>query len=295
MKSLRALINEIDQFLDFAQRNKLSTIVCRWLLVLLVPVTFCTIAVVVFWSNIDKKSLLFKVSPLFLVFDDGHDTWYANVIIYGKLALEIGSHSVLLFLTGTIYVYFVNSLSLAFELLCNKVEHWLSSMKSVRKVDIGDIFEMRKTLQSLFEQFNQLMDIVPVTWCSIMFAITTGYIVFNIQHKKSQRMLEYVSEFLFLLSFSGYFGIVIYHVSNVIDQMALRRDRLLTTLNEANCGNYVNQEQLNQIKVTINSLQLKLTGCKLFNVNRSMLLNMAGSLLTFCVLFVQLTGVSLSQ
>ena len=134
-------------------------------------------------------------------------------------------------------------------------------------------------------EFNAILKLYPTMWLLSILLQTSGYIVLFREEVINWTLL--VTEWI-LLGMQAFtctltIAIVVYRNSQLDEQISTLRKRITTV-----AGDRLSNGHL----MLINELErpLVLTGCGQFEIKSSLLVSFFGSMITFSVLFVQLTG-----
>ena len=190
------------------------------------------------------------------------------------------------FLTGVLYL---TSLSMVSEVTKSYFEACVQTTNST------DMILKADQLLSMYEDFGRLFGSFSVTWCTLIYVQMCGVIVGAVQlstsRDSSQTPTNWISDLIGLASNTGYITMILWLAARKVDYIRDEKQKLIRRLSLLSVDN---RSVLNFIQA-IDTIDFELTGSGLFKIEPTMFLNMYGSLITFSVLFAQLTGANIAD
>lgn len=251
------------------KRMQLDNTIKRYVLLLIMPITTYCLALTMFAVKYPQE-----VIAKYLAFAFNIDEINVIAATMGVLLLVFVT-LLFLFATGILYISVIRSLKSAHD------NHILKCLNCGTNKDVDRVIAFRDKLRLLYRKFDQLFNLFPVVWVAIMYFTLPGFLVFMSNRKSRDQVIEtLIIKTLSLMSFIGYFTVIIYIASSIADTIKLNKLNAITQLT-SKLHNNRNQVNYSLIIDCIQQCELRLTGFGLFKVNKRLILNMLGSLLTF--------------
>jgi len=269
-------VTNVDRLLNTAQRHQLRNQSTRYIIGFLLTWMIYVIADVLY--SISSNSLQQLWLPTCLTTDESN--WTKSLLAVVLMADDMFLVFSTIYLSGALYLLMVSlmrHLTLGFYTLCLQVD-----MK--RTIVYGD------KLVDIYRTFNNIFDISPLVWVINVYVLTSGSIVFSLKQTGSAQdspNISLLADFLSLIACVIYFTTILLIAASIVKTINEEKKLVIRKLSYHGLGQSMN---IHYLISSIDTIDFKLTGQGLFKIERSMILHLFGSLITFSILFAQITG-----
>lgn len=141
-------------------------------------------------------------------------------------------------------------------------EFLLVSTQVLQLRNANSVLTLRNKLRQLYTLFNELFDLFPVIWCTIMYSLMAGLIVMWVRVQAGASSTAFVMDAASLLSADICFTITILVASTIVYNMHTRKMRALDNLKDIAHFNHDNKriEDVHYAISCVEGLDLKLSG-----------------------------------
>ena len=166
----------------------------------------------------------------------------------------------------------------------------LETMQHLVKIDARKLLTERKRTAALWQEFEQLFNVVPFMVIGILYLTIPGIIVGlrqDAQVHSPHLPYSLASFIIFHVIIVTQVLLLIFAVTRAQDRVREASERLIDKLQLQSCSSVEEASARHSLEKELRQQQ-PLTGCRMFTVDPSLLLSFAASVITFSVLLIQL-------
>lgn len=237
--------------------------------------------------------------------------WWMHVIVFYKAYCYAIFESNWLISTAVIYVFAVFAISLIervfFHGKCVVLKQIMAAQLSSERVT--QVYRKLKmayaSVKCLHNLFDKLFNMLPVCWLGFLFFMLSGNMVIQVSAKSAAQAngtytdafdtsyrrspLFLISEHIALFVFMATILVSIYVASSIVESMNKTRSNFLFDI-IVDCPS---DHQKSDMIYLIDKNKLQLSGYNLFSVDKKLLLSFCAGLISFSVLFANLSGANI--
>jgi len=288
-RNIRQLLSTTEQWLSDQQIRLVTKISKRCLTTyLLIWLTFIALTNLWFFSNKDLQSVF--LADIVIDRSDWSKWALSVVIMIGHYCSCWPS----IYLTVSIYylvLVIVRETTRSYFSSC--LQNWFLNKRSLQDMKIRNNIISGEGLVDIYDQFNQLFDLYPLIWCVLIYLKTSALILYFVNWSSgatSSSTIGWLVHLIDWMSTTVYFTLALHLATQVVSSIEKEKKVLIRQLSLQ----AVENPSINSLIKVIETLELKLTGYRMFNIEQNMFLPLFGSLITFSILFAQITGVRVS-
>jgi len=283
LQDIARLFTELRSYLNLINQIRCNRISLGLLLVLFVNVVFHTLTQVLYFMGKTATQVIESNSHVRLS-DDTKVTIYHRLLAGYMLAVYIKCIPTFQTITCVMYAYAIYLFHLVekqfYETAWLQFRHNSPNQLVTQKYVIQYV-----TITKLQANFNQYFELYPFLWLSYLFMKASAALVFMFSSSTNTQLFFLLNEYIGLITYLLTFAATIVVVSHQLEKTIEAKRNFVS-----NCYGL---GIVNETKFLIEILarnEFVLTGWSMFVINKHLILSFSGSLITFSVLFANLSG-----